>query len=107
MKDLIKKGLALGLGFAVVSKEQIEKVVDELVKKGELSVTESKNWVDELIQKGEEQQQEINSKLREQVQKILAELRIPSQADIARLEKRIAQLENTQGNIQDHTPDSD
>lgn len=107
MKDLIKKGLAMGLGFAVVSKEQIEKVVDELVKKGELSVNESKDLVSELIQKGEEQHQEINTKLRDQVQKILNELNIPSKVDIDRLEKRIVQLENAQGNIQDHTSGSD
>lgn len=107
MKDLLKKGLALGLGFAIVSKEQIEKVVDELVKKGDLSASESKEIIRELIQKGEEQQQEINTKLRDQVQKILDELNIPSRADIIRLEKRIAELENAQGNIQGHTPGND
>lgn len=107
MKDLIKKGLALGLGFAIVSKEQIEKFVDELVKKGDLSASESKDIIKELIQKGEEQQQEINTKLRDQVQKILDELNIPSRADINRLEKRIAELENAQGNIQSHTPGND
>jgi len=107
VKDLIKKGLALGLGFAVVSKEQIEKVVDELVKKGEVSASESKDLINELIQKGNEQHKEINTKLREQVQKILEELNIPSKVDIDRLEKRIVELENAQGNIQDHTPGND
>lgn len=107
MKDLIKKGMALGLGLAVVSKEQIEKVVDELVNKGELSASESKDFMSELIQKGEEQHKEINSKLRDQVQKILDELNIPSKADIDRLEKRIVQLENAQGNIQEVPPGSD
>ncbi|HHY28792.1 MAG TPA: polyhydroxyalkanoate synthesis regulator [Desulfitobacterium dehalogenans] len=94
MQDMIKKGLSLGLGLAVVSKEQIEKVVDELVKKGELSAGESKEWMNELIQKGEDQQDEIYTKLKEQVQKILAELNLPSKADMERLENRIAQLEN-------------
>jgi polyhydroxyalkanoate synthesis regulator phasin len=97
----------LGLGFAIVSKEQIEKVVDELVKKGDLSASESKDIIKELIQKGEEQQQEINTKLRDQVQKILDELNIPSRADINRLEKRIAELENAQGNFHSHTPGND
>ena len=93
MKDMLKKGLALGLGFAVVSKEQIEKVVDDLVKKGELSANESKELMSELVQKGEEQQTEISTKLKEQVQSILAELHLPTQGDLERLEKRIAQLE--------------
>lgn len=107
MMDLFKKGLALGLGLAIVSKEQIEKVVDELVKKGEVSVSESKDLIHELVEKGEEQQKELNSKVQEQVQKLLTELNVPTQADIERLEKRIANLENQLGNIQDHTPDSD
>lgn len=94
MKDMLKKGLALGLGFAVVSKEQIEKVVDELVKKGELSANESKELMNELVQKGDDQQNEIQVKLKEQVQKILAELNLPTKADIERLENRIAQLES-------------
>jgi polyhydroxyalkanoate synthesis regulator phasin len=34
MMNFIKKGLALGLGLAVTSKEQAEKMVHELVKKG-------------------------------------------------------------------------
>jgi polyhydroxyalkanoate synthesis regulator phasin len=107
MKDLIKKGLALGLGFAVVSKEQIEKVIDELVEKGELSASESKDFVSELIQKGEEQQKEINTKLQSQVQRILEELNLPTKSDIERLEKRIAQLENAQNSVSEHTPGND
>ncbi|WP_425800759.1 phasin family protein [Desulfitobacterium sp. Sab5] len=107
MMDLLKKGLALGLGLAIVSKEQIEKVVDELVKKGDVSVAESKDLIHELVEKGEEQQKEFNSKIKEQMQKLLDELNVPTQADIDRLEKRIANLENQLGNVQGHTPGSD
>ena len=107
MKDLLKKGLALGLGLAVESKEQIEKMVDELVKKGELSVADSKDLINELVQKGENQQKEMNAKIQEQLQKIIGELNLPTRADIDRLEKRIANLENQLGNVQGHTPGSD
>jgi len=94
LKDLLKKSLALGLGFAVVSKEQISKVIDELVDKGELSANESKEFMNELVQKGEEQQSEINAKLKAQVQRILKELDLPTKEDLERLENRIAQLES-------------
>ncbi|WP_434512127.1 phasin family protein [Desulfitobacterium sp. AusDCA] len=107
MMDLLKKGLALGLGLAIVSKEQIEKVVDELVKKGDVSVAESKDLIHELVEKGEEQQKELNSKIKDQIQKLFTELNVPTQADIDRLEKRIANLENQLGNVQGHTPGSD
>jgi len=94
MKDLLKKGLALGLGLAVVSKEQIEKLVDELVKKGEVSTAESKELIHELFEKGEAEKKELNSRIREQFEKLLKDLNIPTKADLERLEQRILELEN-------------
>ena len=94
MKDLIKKGLALGLGLAVVSKEQIEKLVDELVKKGEVSTAESKDLIHELFAKGEAEKKEMNARIRDQFQKLLNDLNIPTKADLERLEQRLQELEN-------------
>jgi polyhydroxyalkanoate synthesis regulator phasin len=94
MKDLLKKGLAFGFGLAVVSKEQIEKFVDELVKKGEISKAESKDLIQELVEKGEAGQKEINNRIRDQFSKLLKDLNIPTREDIERLEKRIQELEN-------------
>ena len=96
MKDLISKGLALGLGLAVVSKEQIEKLVDELVKKGEVSTAESKELVRELFEKGEAEKKEMNARIHEQVEKLLKDLNIPTKADLERLEQRIQALENNE-----------
>ncbi|MDR3601561.1 MAG: polyhydroxyalkanoate synthesis regulator [Desulfosporosinus sp.] len=94
MKDLINKGLALGLGLAVVSKEQIEKLVDELVKKGEVSAGESKDLIRELFEKGETEKKEMNTRIHEQMEKLLKEFNIPTKADLERLEQRILDLEN-------------
>lgn len=94
MKDLIKKGLALGLGLAVVSKEQIEKLVDELVKKGEVTTAESKDLVQELFAKGEAERVQINERFREQFSQLLKDMSIATKADLERLEKRIQALEN-------------
>lgn len=96
MKDLVKKGLALALGMAVASREQIEKVVDELVKKGEVSASESKNLVDELIKKGEEEHQNMRTRMREHVKEHvkdhLRELEVPSHDDVKNLESRVKDL---------------
>lgn len=94
MKDLIKKGLALGLGLAVVSKEQIEKLVDELVKKGEVTAAESKGLVQELFEKGEAEKQHMDERFREQFAQLLKNLDIPTKADLERIEQRILALEN-------------
>ena len=94
MKDLINKGLAFGLGLAVVSKEQIEKLVDELVKKGEVSAAESKELIRELFEKGEAEKKEMNARIHEQMEKLLKDLNIPTKSDLERLEQRIQELEN-------------
>ena len=94
MKDFINKGLAIGLGLAVVSKEQIEKLVDELVKKGEVSSAESKEMIRDLFEKGEAEKKEMNIRIHEQLEKLLKELNIPTKADLERLEQRIQELEN-------------
>lgn len=96
MKDLINKGLSFGLGLAVASKEQIEKFVDEMVKKGEVSASESKDLMRELFEKGEAEKKEMNARIREQLERILKDLNIPTKADLERLEQRIQELENKQ-----------
>ncbi|MEW6041226.1 MAG: polyhydroxyalkanoate synthesis regulator [Elusimicrobiota bacterium] len=93
MKSLIQKGIYIGLGLAMMSKEQVEKIVEELVEKGEVPVTESKNLVSDIINKGEKQQQVLEAKLREKVKEMLVELNIASKDDIAQLEERIKNLE--------------
>jgi len=92
--DLIKKGLAFGLGLAVTSKEQAEKFVNDLVKKGELSLEESKDMVNQLIQRGEEEKKGLQRIVREQIKQILNELDLATKEDIQKLEQRIQKLEN-------------
>lgn len=93
MMDFIKKGLAFGLGLAVTSKEQAEKFVNELVKKGELSQEESKDMINQLIHRGEEEKKEIKRIMREQLKQMMDELNLATKDDINRLEQRIQNLE--------------
>jgi len=98
MKSLIQKGIYIGLGLAIMSKEQVEKIVEELVEKGEVPVTESKNLVSDIINKGEKQQQVLETKLREKIKEVLVELNIASKDDLAQLEERIKNLKTREEN---------
>ncbi|MBW4082183.1 phasin family protein [Paenibacillus sp. S150] len=93
MSDLFKKAISLGVGLTIVSKEKVEKVVEELVKRGELAPSESKALVDRLVERGEEERGVFKSAVHEQVERVLKELKIPVQSDVAGLEARIAVLE--------------
>lgn len=94
MKNLIHKGITIGLGLAMMSKEQVEKIVAELAEKGEIPVQESKNLVNELMDKGEKQQQLFEAQLREKIKEILADLEIVTQDELRQLEERVRRLEN-------------
>lgn len=93
MKETIGKAISLGLGLAVAGKEQVEKTIEELVKKGEVSKAESRALVDELVLKGEELRQHVEAMARERVHAILGENRLATREDIARIEQRLEALE--------------
>ncbi|MBB3905819.1 phasin family protein [Anoxybacteroides rupiense] len=91
--DMIRKMLAFGLGLASVSKEQAEKLVDELVKRGELSLEESKDVIDQWIRQKEEGKAEFQRAVREQFKQMLDKLDLATKEDIRQLEERIQRLE--------------
>jgi len=105
MNELLKKAISLGVGITVASKEKIESVVDELVKKGEVAPSESKELVASLIAKGEEGRAEMKRSVREYVQKLLAELHVATKDDIERLEKRLDALEAPEASNESDPPD--
>ncbi|WP_172196304.1 phasin family protein [Saccharibacillus qingshengii] len=93
MSDLLKKALSLGIGLTVASKEKVEKVVDDLVKKGEIAPSESKAVVSKLIERGEEERSAIKNMVQEQVRRVLKEIDVPAGSEVDSLEQRIAVLE--------------
>ncbi|GAF64804.1 hypothetical protein BTS2_1700 [Bacillus sp. TS-2] len=93
LKDAIKKGMALGFGLAAASKEQAEKMVDELVKKGEMTRQESKQFINEMIEKGTERQEKVDDMIAERVRKMMQDLNLVSMDDYKKLEQRITVLE--------------
>jgi len=93
MNELLKKAVSLGIGITVTSKEKVEKYVDDLVKKGEVAPGESKELLARLLQRGDEEQAELKRFVKEQLHQVLAELRVATKEDVARLEARLAALE--------------
>ncbi|WP_194840923.1 phasin family protein [Filobacillus milosensis] len=98
MKDTFIKGMSIGLGLAAASKEQVDKVMEELNEKGQLTKEESNSILNELQTKGEQRQQELDRKVQTQIKKYLDELEVPSKEDFQSLEKRVNKLENQLNN---------
>jgi polyhydroxyalkanoate synthesis regulator phasin len=93
MKDWINKAVSLGLGAAIATKEQAEKFVDDLVKKGEVNQSESKQLIDDLIRKGQEAQASIDDRIKSYVRSALHDANLTTRDEYVALKERIAELE--------------
>jgi polyhydroxyalkanoate synthesis regulator phasin len=97
MEDLFKKTISFGLGLFDYTKEKVEHLVDELVKRGELTKQESTQAVEELWKKAEKEQSAFWNKIKEFVGSIVAEMPLVRRADLKALEDRLAALEKRLG----------
>ncbi|MCA1020857.1 phasin family protein [Halobacillus litoralis] len=101
MNDLLKKGFHLGLGAAVSGKEKFEKLVNDMVRRGEISPSQAKSVVNERMQawmaKGQSKDQEWNEQMKAKFQDQMNELGFVSREEYEKLEARIQRLENERG----------
>ena len=93
MRNLFSQFISLGLGAAIASKEQIEKVVNDLAAKGEINRSESKDLIKQLIQKGEEAKRELDDTIKTKVTQTLKELDLVTMDEYRKLEQRVEELE--------------
>ncbi len=92
MFDLFKKGFLMGLGALTITKEKVEQVVDELIKKGELAKEERPKAIQDILKKAEEQEKVLFTKITTEVNKAIAKLDIATKEDLIKLEKKIDDL---------------
>ncbi|MDD3580703.1 MAG: hypothetical protein PHW74_06750 [Desulfobacca sp.] len=93
MEEFWRKTIHFGLGLWDFTKEKVEGLVDEMVKRGEVSQQDRTQAVEEIIEKAQSEQQAVFERLQELVKKIIADLGLARQADLENLEKRLNALE--------------
>jgi len=93
MLELLRKSVLMGLGAVMITKEKIEELVDELIKKGELTEDQRSKAIQDLLEKSKEQEKEFIDKVNAQVKKAVEKLGVPTREDIERLEKKIDELQ--------------
>ena len=89
MKEFFKKGFYLGVGAFALTKEKIEQVVDDLVRKGDADQSERASLVDEFMGKAQEFEKELGKKVKE----IIQTYGYVPRRDLDELKKRVEKLE--------------
>lgn len=94
MEDIWRKAKHFGLGVVDFTKEKVEALVGEMVKRGELTEQESPGAVAEIMEKARAEQEAFTEKLTSLVEKVIAQMGLARAADLEALKKRVEELEN-------------
>lgn len=90
--NIFDRMINLGLGTFSMTKERIEKTIDEMVERGEMNREEAKRTMEDLIQRGEEQRDQLRVMVREEVDKWSPDYSA-TKTQLENLEARIKELE--------------
>ena len=95
MLDFIKKTMLTGIGIAMKTKDELEEWVKEIVKKGEMSEKEGKNFLDDLKEKSEKAQKDFEEKIESKFKDLLKKADIATRDDVNDLKNEIEELKRT------------
>jgi polyhydroxyalkanoate synthesis regulator phasin len=90
---MMKRALFLGLGVLSLTREKAEKVIKEMVEKGDISADEGGSFVDDLIKRGEEANEELKKFIKEEINYKQQELSVVTREEFEELKKRVDNLE--------------
>ena len=93
MEDLFKKTISFGIGLFDYTKEKVETLVEEMVKRGEVSKQDSSQAVEELWEKAAKEQSAFWNKVKTYINSIVDEMPLVRRSELKALEERLAALE--------------
>jgi len=96
-EDMFKLGRKMflaSLGMLSLTKERANKIAQELIKRGELSQSESKEFVVDLLDRAEKEKDRLIEKIKPEIDKSIEKMNFASKKCVDNLEKKIDELGN-------------
>ncbi|MEW6602851.1 MAG: phasin family protein [Nitrospirota bacterium] len=101
INEIIHKALMAGVGVP----EKISELVDELVKKGELSERQGAKLVKEYSAKASKSGEDISKSVSEIINKALEKMNIPTRDEVEKLSRKITALSARIKKLEESAPD--
>jgi polyhydroxyalkanoate synthesis regulator phasin len=92
-EDFWRKAWFFGLGLANFTRSKIQALVEDMIKRGEISQQEGPQAVEEILARMETAQEAFFAKVKELVHQAIQDLKLARAADLEALEKRVDSLE--------------
>ena len=92
MHTLFERSVLAGIGILSMTHEKAQKIVDELIRRGEVQKDEGKDWVESLVQRGDEERQSLRKLIHDEVKSTMDELGLVTKQDLQDLASKIETL---------------
>lgn len=97
IRDLIERTFLVGVGAAAFTKDRVQELVEEFVRRGELSSDEGRDLVDRLVTRSRDEARSAMKKADSSLQGALRDLGLSTRREAEELEARVRQLEHRLG----------
>jgi polyhydroxyalkanoate synthesis regulator phasin len=94
MFDLMKKGMLAGIGLALKTWDEVEKMVQDVQEKGDMSEAEGRKFLDEVQKKYAEAQSKLEQRVEQTVKEFLKKTQIVTSDELKELKKEIRELKS-------------
>jgi len=91
--NLSKKIILAGMGTLSLTREKANKIADELIKRGELSKEDSREFIVDLLNKAEQERDRLVEKIKPEIKNRLEKMSFVSKKYVDDLEKKVQELE--------------
>jgi len=91
---LIERTFLVGVGAAAFTKDRAQELVEEFVRRGQLSSEEGRDMVDKLVARSRDEARSAMKKADSSLQGALRDMGLFTKRDVEDLETRIRQLEH-------------
>jgi len=95
LEELFKKFVYTGVGLVSLTKDKLESTITNLIKDEKISEKEGKKIVDDFLKNTGTKKKELETQLKDSVNKTVSKLNFAKKTDLESLIKRVTKLEKS------------
>ena len=89
---LARKVLLAGVGAVALTQEEVEKVINRLVERGEIAEQDGKKLMSEVMSKRKKEAKKAEDEMDKRINEIMGRMNVPTKSDIDALSAKITAL---------------
>lgn len=92
MLELVKKSLLTGLGLALKTKDEVEELAKDLVKKGKMTEQDGRKFIDDLLDKWDISRTKLEKRVEKTINEFFKKANVVTADELKAVKKEIRDL---------------